>query len=88
MRDSIRMYKNTMREDAMEFGDPYVRAQTQQKLKIAEHVAVYNACDIDKAARIDDRSEHCRKCKSYHRSVRKYHASSSKAISSKVNSSS
>ena len=87
-RDTIRIYKDTMREDAMEFGDPYVRAPTQQELKIAERVAAYNSCDMDKVARIDERDEQCRNWKSYHRSVRKYHAGVSKASSSKGNSSS
>ena len=72
----------------MEFGDPYVRAPTQQELKIAERVAANNAGDMDKVARIDEREEKRRRWKSYHRSVRKYHAGISKASSSKVNSSS
>ena len=37
--DTIRIYKDTISEDAMEFGDPYVRASTQQELNIAERVA-------------------------------------------------
>ena len=40
-RDIIRLYKDTMREDAIEFGDllESIRAPTQQELKIAERVA-------------------------------------------------
>ena len=38
-RDTIRIYTDTMHEDAMEYGDLYVRASTQQELKIAERVA-------------------------------------------------
>ena len=77
-----------MREDAMELGDPAVRASTQQELKIAERVSIYNSVDMGEAARIDEREEQCRRWKSYHRSVRKYHADISKASSSKGNSSS
>ena len=86
-RDTIRVYKDTMREDAMEFVNPYVCAPTQQELKIAERVAAYNAGDMDKVARIDEREEHRCKWKCYRRSVRKYHAGISKASSSKGNSS-
>ena len=41
-RDTIPLYKVTMREGAMEFGDPLanVRAPTRLDLKIAERVAV------------------------------------------------
>ena len=77
-----------MREDEMEFGDPYVRERTQQVLKIAEHVAAYNPTYMDKIARIDEREEQRRNWKAYHRSARKYRAGISKASSSKVNSSS
>ena len=37
-RDTIRIYKDTMWEDTMEFGDPYVCAPAQQELKIAERI--------------------------------------------------
>ena len=77
-----------MREDAMEFGDPDIRATTQQELKIAESVATYNSGDMDEITRIDEREEKRRKWKSYHRSVGKYHAGISKALPSKGNSSS
>ena len=87
-RDAIRIYKGTMCEDAMGLGDPAVRARTQQELEIAERVAAYISGDMDKVARIDEREEQRRKCKSYYRSVRKYHAGISKALSSKHNSSS
>ena len=60
-RDMICIYKNTMREDAMEFGYLCVRAPTQQELKIAERVAAYNTDDMDRIARIDERDEQCRK---------------------------
>ena len=54
-RYTVRLYKDTMREDAKEFGDPLasVRAPTQQELKIAKRVAAYAADDMDKVARID-----------------------------------
>ena len=51
--DTIRIYKDTMRKDAMKFGDPYVRSPTQQWLKIAECIAAYNAGNMDRVARID-----------------------------------
>ena len=82
-RNTIRLYKDTVREDAMEFGDPNIRALAQQELNIAERIAAYNSCDLDKVARIDEREEQRRKWKAYHRSVRKYHAGISKASSSK-----
>ena len=41
----------------MEFGDRQVRAPTQQELKIAECVDVYNSGDMDKVARLDEREE-------------------------------
>ena len=84
-RETIRLYKNTMRQDAMEFGDPLVCAPAQQKLKIAERVAAYNAGNIDKVARIDEREVEHRRWKKYHRNVRKYCAGISKASSSKDN---
>ena len=55
MCDTIRLYKDTMREDTMEFSDPGIRASTQQELKIAERLAAYNSGDVDKAARIYER---------------------------------
>ena len=73
-RDTSRIYKDTMREDTMAFGDSYVRVSTQQELKIAERVAAYNVGDMDNVARIDERDKQRRKCKSYHRSVRRYRA--------------
>ena len=63
-RDMIRIYKDTMREDATEFDDPYVRAPTQRELKIAERVGAYNAGEMDKVARIDERDEQSRRWKS------------------------
>ena len=87
-RDTTGLYKDTMREDAMELGDPDIRAPTKQGLKIAERVATYNSCDMDKVGRIDEHEEQRRKWKSYHRSFRKYHAGISKASSSKCNMSS
>ena len=38
-RDAIRLCKDTIREDAMDFGDPAARAPTQLNLKIAARVA-------------------------------------------------
>ena len=56
-RDTIRICKDTMRKDAMEFGDPYIRVPTQQGLKIAECVAAYKAGDVDKVSCIDEREK-------------------------------
>ena len=82
-RDTIRLYQNTMRKGAMEFGDPLVGAPARQELKIAERVAAYNAGNMDKVARIDKREEERRKWKTYHSNVRKYRAAVSKASFSK-----
>ena len=83
--DTICLYKDTMREDAIEFGDPLanVRAPAQQELRIAERVCAYNDGDMDKIARIDEREEKRRNWKAYHRNVRKYRAGVCKASSSK-----
>ena len=83
-RDRIRLYKDTMREDAMEFGDPLVsvRSQTQQQL-IVVRIAVYNSGDMDKVARIDQHDEKRRKWKAHHRIVCKYRANISQAAPSK-----
>ena len=85
-RDTIRLYKDTVREDATEFGDQGIFAPTKQELKIAERFAAYNSADMDKVTWIDEREEQRRKWKSYHRSIRKYHAGIPKASSSKGNS--
>ena len=77
-RDTIRLYKDKMCEDAIEFGDPQVHAQTQQELKIAERVTAYNSGEMDKFSRLDEREEERRKWKSYHRDARKYRAGVSK----------
>ena len=61
-----------MCEDAMEFSDSFGRPPTQQNLKIAEHVAAYNACDMHKVARIDEHDEERRVWKTYILSTRKY----------------
>ena len=56
-RDTIRLYPDTLREDAIEFGDPADRAQTKQELKITERVAAYISGNMDEVARIDEREE-------------------------------
>ena len=88
MCDTIRLYEDNLREYAKEFGDQSICAPMQQELKIAERVDAYNAGEMDKVARIDEREEQRRKWKAYHRSVHKYHAGISQALSSKGNSSS
>ena len=57
-RDKILLYEDTMLEDVMEFGDPYVCALPQQELKIAELIAAYNTGNIDEVVRIDEHEEH------------------------------
>ena len=57
--DTVRLYKNTMLEDAMEFSDPLasIHAPTQQTLKIDERVATYISREMDKDTRIDEADE-------------------------------
>ena len=61
--DTICPYRDTMREDAMEFGDPFASffALAQQELKIAKRVAPYNACAMSKVTSIDEHDEERRK---------------------------
>ena len=67
--DTARLYKDTMSECKMEFGDPGIRAPTQQELKISERFAAYDSLDIDMVAQIDERDE--QRCKlKYYRSAR------------------
>ena len=84
MRDKTRMYKDTMHEDVMEFGDllASVCAPIQQELKIAEPVSAYNVGDMDKVAHIDEHEDERRKWMVNHRNFRKYCAGSSQAASS------
>ena len=84
-REPICLCKDVMREDAMELGDPFASARdtTQRESKIAERDTAYNAAEMSKVARIDERDEEHRKWKAYHRNVRKYSESVSKAASSK-----
>ena len=72
----------------MDFGDPLasVCAPTQQELKIAELVAGYNAGNMSKVARIDEREVELRKWKTYDHNSGKHRAGVSKTLSSKVNS--
>ena len=65
-RDTNRMYKDTMCEDAMEFGDSHVRVPTQQELKNAKRVAANNSGDMNKVSRNDEREYERRKCIAYH----------------------
>ena len=81
--DTIGLYKDTMLEDAMKFGDSCFHAPTQQEPKIATRAAAYNAGDMDKVTRIDQREEESHKQNGYHRSVRKKRAGVYKASSSK-----
>ena len=72
----------------MEFGAPFIRAPTQQELKIAERVSACNAGDMDKDARFDKREKYSRKWKMYHRNLGKYRAGISKASFSRGDNSS
>ena len=87
-RDAICISKDTMPEDAIEFGYPYVRAQTQQELKITERVASYNAGDIDKVAHMYESEGKCRKTIAYFRRTCTYRSRISKVSPSKDISSS
>ena len=69
--DTIRLYEDTMRGWAMDFGDHLVCEPTQQELKIPERVTTYNASEMDKAALIDEREQQCRMLKAYHRSAKR-----------------
>ena len=82
---TVRLYKDTMDEDRMEFGDPLasVRAPTQQELKISERVTAYYADGMDKVPRIDKFEEERSKWKVHHLNFRKYRASVSSAMSSR-----
>ena len=84
-RDIIRICNDTMHEDAMEFCNllASVRAPAHQEFKIAERVSAYDACNVDKVARIDEREEERRKWKAYDRNVSKFPAEVSKESSSK-----
>ena len=80
----IRLYKDTMRDDAMELGDhANMSVAKQQELTISECVAAYNVGDKSKIARIEEREDESRKWKAYHRNARKYRESISKATYSK-----
>ena len=70
----ISVCKNTMRENATEFGYQYVdlSALAKQYLKIGERVAAYNTCNMIRVAWIDERDEDLRKCKAYHLNACKY----------------
>ena len=85
--NTIRLYKDTMREDAMEFANPLVHAPTLQESRSLSIFSAYSADHMDKFARIYERAAALRKRKSYHRSVRKFRACVSRASSSKVNNS-
>ena len=78
-RDTIRLYKYSMSEDEIEFGESPMRAPTLQEMKITEFAAAYSYCDMDKFARIAERDEQCHRCKAYHRNVCQYRSSISKA---------
>ena len=82
--NAIRLYKDPIREDAMELNSllASVRAPTQQELNIAEGVAAYNTGNMEKVAHIDEHEEECCKRKAYHHNVCKYCASISKTYSS------
>ena len=78
--DTARFYKDTMRKDTIELGDPHVCVPIQQDSNITDGIAAYNAVDMDKVAPIDKREEERRKWKAYLRTVRKNRAGISKAL--------
>ena len=67
-RDAVHLYKETLREDMLEFGDSStVECKlTKHELKAAERAAAVQAGDVAKAARIDAREEKRRRLKAYH----------------------
>ena len=80
-RDAVRLYRETMREGMLEFGDPSTveLKLTKHELKIAERAAAVQAGDVAKVAHIDACEEDRRKWKAYHRNIRKARAKASKA---------
>ena len=84
--DTVRLYEETIREDALEHDNPSaaVRAPTRQELMVAKRVAAYEAGDMGKVARIDGRVEERCKWRKYHCCVRKYRSGVSKGAPSRV----
>ena len=85
--DTIWIYKDTINKDAKEFHDPIasVHARALQELKIAERVSAYNAADMDKIVRVDEREEERRKWTAYDHNVLIYGSGVSKALYSNGN---
>ena len=52
-QDTKCLYEDTMHEDAIEFGDSFVRAPTQEESKIAQCFSAYNSYDVDEVTRVD-----------------------------------
>ena len=79
--DAIRLQKQTLRESSLEFGNvsSTIRMSTKHERKVAERVAVVEAGDVEKAARIDSRESEHRKWKANHQSIRKPCANASKS---------
>ena len=71
VHDLIFLYKETIRQDKIDYGDPNinVRAQNEHKLNVAEQVETYKKGNVTKIACIDKREEECCKWITYHRSV-------------------
>ena len=65
----IRLYKNTLREYAIELNDIVERKLIKPGLKLTEYSAIVESGDMDEVEHIYDREDEPRKWKAYHRSV-------------------
>ena len=80
-RDAVCLYKETMREYILEFGDPSMveRKLMRHVSEIAVRAAVVQSGDVAKVARIDVREVERRKWKAYHCKICKACSKPSKA---------
>ena len=72
VRNTIHLYKDSMRKYMIEYGDIIVFAPTYQEMQIAECVAAYSSANMNEVARIYGRQEERHKRKLYHRNYRQY----------------
>ena len=78
-REAVRFYKETMRKEMLEFGNPSTVEGKLMKydLKVAERSTAVHTGDVAMSPRIDAREEERRKWMAYHRCIRKTHAKAS-----------
>ena len=81
-REVIRLYREMLREDALEFSEVCAepREATKHELKVAERVPAYKRANIGKVKRIDARDGEHLKWKAHHLSVRNTHDIALKAL--------